>query len=496
MENTKTNKSFSFFEMAISLYTAGLPRGIDPVDMRNTFLPIFFLASADKQHNSSHKPTLPEGYYGTELMQRLIDAPANNVCKMVDEALKAIENSNYTTIECKSHPLTNICFAELESKYDTDVFSEYVCEVAKIVSRENLTTFLMEDEDYAHHIFVDLVEDFSKRFPETAQYTTPHDIVDLMRNLVMARTWLENRLPIRKTFDPACGVGYALTHCGGSEVYGQEISPTTYTLANMAMLLSGRKAHIALGDSLNSPNFWSEISRGEFDVAVSTPPLNVSNWKKTTDYDAAYHWGVPSDHYGEWAFISQMLSSVNGENGMVCVTCSAGALFRAGEEQTIRKRVFEDNLIDAIVRLPFRTLFNSPTQILVVVFRKGRKSDDGILYLDLGTQYKRSKGRNELVLDPNVEIQNIYANFLEGKNAEIQDIAKVVRYADLKAGLEGGNRLFLLQPFQAQEQDKMTFKQTRAYWEKTIDKINDRLKKRNTQLASERKWLMDHKSDQ
>lgn len=487
MERLEIVSVSGFFDKVAELYERGRVEKINPVDMRNAILSLFFLSVANRQSIAERCVVLPEGCFGKELMDNLKETSAEKVCNTIDRALEAIENENFTPVERKSHPLTNICFADLANRYGV----EYIRDVAKVFAHQQTLDIIGE---WSYRIFVDLVEDFSKRYPEAAQYTTPHDIIEVMRELVWARCEIEQQLPIRKTYDPACGVGKALTHCAGIEIYGQELNEVTYTLANMAMLLSGRRGRIALGDSLNAPKFWSEISGNEFDVAVSTPPLFISGWHKTDAYDDVYEWGVPSDHYGEWAFISQMLSSVNRENGMVCTVCSAGALFRAGEEQVIRKRVFEDNLVDAIVKLPYRSLYHSGIQVYIVVFRKGRKEGEGVLYLDLSGCFKQTKRRNALVIDEFC-IKQIYANFLEGKEVLVDGVAKVVKYADLEADLNGGNRLFLLQPFQPQEQEKPTYERVKAGLEKNLDELQARLQDCNENIQKELRWLRDNQAN-
>ena len=492
MEKTEVIGFGELFDKIANIYEAGRVVRIEPVDMRNAILSLHFLSTANCQRFNDRNVVLPAGCFGSELMENLKAIPAEKVCSTIDKALEAIENENFTPIERKSHPLTNISFGELESKYGTDILVESIRMIIDVISDKNHNTLI---NDYAYQIFADLVEDFSKQFPEAALYTTPHDIIAVMRQLVWARREIEQQLPIRKTYDPACGVGYTLAQCGGGEIYGQELNEVTYTLANMAMLLDGRRGHISLGDSLNSPKFWSEISRSEFDVAVSTPPLFLSGWRKTDAYDDMYEWGVPSDHHCEWAFTSQMLSSVNRENGMVCTICSAGALFRAGGEQIIREKVFEDNLVDAIVKLPYKSLYYTAIQIYIVVFRKGRKQNDGVLYLDLSTQYRRSKKRNVLTLDQNIDIQSIYADFLEGKEVAVEGVVKVVKYADLKAELNKGNRLYLLQPFLPQEQEKPTYEKTKAELEQELENLAKRLNECNEKISKELKWLTDNRDN-
>ena len=320
-----------------------------------------------------------------------------------------------------------------------------------------------------------------------------------MRALVWARRRVNDRerFPLRTVFDPACGVGRSLILCGGGQLYGQELNPTTYTLANMVMWLDGRNSHIALGDSLNDPTFLRQIAREEFDVAVSTPPFGVANWKKTDSYDKIlYPWGNPSDGYGEWAFISQMLASVNQEHGMVCTMCSAGALFRDNkEEQNIRRRVFEDNLFDAIVKLPAKSLYHSGIQVYIVVFRKGRKEGEGILYLDLSGYFKQTKRRNALVIDEFC-IKQIYANFLDGRDlyADVEtsdeliddSIAKIVSRTDLKNELDAKNRHFLLHPFQQYENAQILIADELA-------DLDVELARKISMLEKELEWLKNNR---
>lgn len=494
MSIDSTRENFSLAKTMGELYDSARVLGIEPVDMRSAILSLYFLAFVDVRDSNlcTVKVALPEGCYGREFVGSLVEASDGEVCRMIDEALATIESSNFTAIERGSRPLTNINFVELwESKYGSALVS-FVCLVARTfadsVFLDTLTDY--RTFDFAVQAFFgDLVEYFARKYPESAQYATPNDILGLMRELVWARRRVKPSLPIRKVFDPACGVGRSLMKCGAGEVYGQEINPVTYTLANMLMLLCGRNAHIALGDSLNDPAFWAHIVKEEFDVAVSTPPLRVVNWSKTDKYDSMYMWGKPSDSYGEWAFVSQMLASVNSDNGMVCTICSAGALFRAGEEQSIRQKVFADNLIDAIVKLPPRSLYNTGMQVFMVIFRKGRKSHEGVLYVDLSSKFKSAKRRNVLSLQEGVDLQETYANFLAGREVACESMVRVVPYEKLAQDLADSNQLFLLQPFKEQEQGKLSFQETMAAYQEEVDALKEVVEKAKIVINEESKWL-------
>lgn len=479
---------------------------IEPIDERNTTLALYFLTVAKCLASDHRSVQLREGGFGGELMKAIVDAPDNKVCQTIDNALRAMEEDNFEADERVNHPLTNICFTELAEKYD-DKFVGFIKFVAEKFADsrfvEHITEF-GESPSAARSLFLEIAEDFSRRHPESTQYTTPGDIIDLMRELVWARRSVndQERFPLRTVFDPACGMGRSLIHCRGKQLYGQELNPTTYTLANMAMWLDGRNAHIAWGDSLNNPTFLRQIAREEFDVAVSTPPLGVANWKKTDSYDKIlYPWGNPSDGYGEWAFISQMLASVNREHGMVCTMCSAGALFRDNkEEQNIRRRVFEDNLFDAIVKLPAKSLYHSGIQVYIVVFRKGRKEDEGILYLDLSRCYKQTKRRNALVIE-NISIQQLYANFLDGQNLYADSkksdgvdnsIAKIVSRTDLQNELTTNNRHFLLQPFQQQEDESQSYENARILIANELADLDVEVARKISMFEEELEWLKNN----
>ena len=60
-----------------------------------------------------------------------------------------------------------------------------------------------------------------------------------------------------------------------------------------------------------------------------------------------------------------MFSALN-KNGKAAIICSQGILFRGGEEEDIRKKMIEDDIIEGIIALPPKLFYG--TGIVIYCF--------------------------------------------------------------------------------------------------------------------------------
>ncbi|MFG4673753.1 class I SAM-dependent DNA methyltransferase, partial [Acinetobacter baumannii] len=162
-------------------------------------------------------------------------------------------------------------------------------------------------------------------------------------------------------YDPACGTGSLLLRFNDCLLYGQEINATTHAIAILNMILHGNLSYkLELGNTLLNPKFINQYGElMQFDIAISNPPLALSNWgyeELIKDKFKRFTLGMPPKSRGDFAFILHMINSIN-DNGRMAIIVPNGVLFRSGTEAEIRKNLIENNLIDTVIGLPEKLIF-------------------------------------------------------------------------------------------------------------------------------------------
>src|SRR5690554_1534099 len=131
----------------------------------------------------------------------------------------------------------------------------------------------------------------------------------------------------------------------------------------MNMFLHGvDSARIEWGDTIRNPKLLEDDQLMRFEVVVANPPFSLDKWGAddvANDPYNRFHRGLPPRSRGDFAFISHMIESTSLTDGRVAVVVPHGVLFRGGGEATIRKRLIEENLLDAVIGLPANLFFGT-----------------------------------------------------------------------------------------------------------------------------------------
>ncbi len=223
---------------------------------------------------------------------------------------------------------------------------------------------------------------------------------------------------IDKVLDFACGSGSLLLNVrremkGYSigKIYGQEKNITTYNLARMNMLLHGVKDvefEIHHGDSL--ANDWDILNeqnpakKMQFDAVVANPPFSL-RWDPTEETAKDFRFGrfgVAPKSAADFAFLLHGFHFLS-DNGTMAIILPHGVLFRGGKEETIRKKLLEDDNIDAVIGLPANLFYSTGIPVCILVLKKCRKNDK-ILFINASGEEHYEKGKRQNYLrDEDVE---------------------------------------------------------------------------------------------
>jgi type I restriction enzyme M protein len=247
---------------------------------------------------------------------------------------------------------------------------------------------------------------------KAGEFYTPQMISTILSRIVIldcqnSATGKKSR--INRVLDFACGSGSLLLNVrnqmgenGIGKIYGQEKNITTYNLARMNMLLHGVKDtefEIHHGDSL--ANDWDILNEGNpakkmtFDAVVANPPFSL-RWDPTEETAKDFRfsrYGVAPRSAADFAFLLHGFHFLSDE-GTMAIILPHGVLFRGGKELAIRKKLLEDDNIDAVIGLPGNLFYSTGIPVCIIVLKKCRKNDK-ILFINASSDEHYEKGKRQ-----------------------------------------------------------------------------------------------------
>ncbi len=319
-----------------------------------------------------------------------------------------------------------------------------------LIKKFNETTLDLSPKNISNHdmgtIFEELIRKFSETSNEEAgEHFTPRDVVKLMTELLFVGEE-ETSGSIKLVYDPACGTGGMLTSCKefitknnpdmDVVLYGQEINDEIYAICKADMLMKGEDAENIKGPSSTLSN--DQLSSNKFDYMISNPPYG-RDWEQDKPivdaeaekgFNGRFGAGVPRKSDGQLLFIQHMISKMkdNGKSRIAVIT-NGSPLFTgdAGSgESNIRKWIFENDYLEALIALPDQLFFNTGigTYVWVLTNEKTPQREGKVQLIDAREEYqgmRKNLGnkRHTIPEESITEIINIYKDFKEGEKVKI-----------------------------------------------------------------------------
>jgi type I restriction enzyme M protein len=280
-----------------------------------------------------------------------------------------------------------------------------------------------------------------KQFADSAgkkggEFYTPSEVVQLLVSLIKPSAGM-------KIYDPTVGSGgmliqarnYLVEHGenpANLSLYGQEMNLNTWAICKMNMFLHGvLNADIRKGDTLGDPQHTKNGELMSFDRVLANPPFSLSKWgkdKADNDPYGRFPYGTPPKDTGDLAFVQHMIASLNAD-GVMGVVVPHGVLFRGGSESDIRKRILEDDLLEAVIGLPEGLFYGTgiPAALLIINKKKPAERKSKVLFINGELEYQEGKNQNILRLN---DIRRIVDTFNEAK--EIRRYSRVVGFEEIE----------------------------------------------------------------
>lgn len=245
---------------------------------------------------------------------------------------------------------------------------------------------------------------------ETAgeQYT-PDDVIALISEIIASK--IDGSDEFLTIYDPTCGGGNMLYGVEDrikekfsnrpTATRGQDWNDALYALAKIESRFRSN-AKIEYGNTLTNDKFDEE-----FDVVVANPPYGV-DWKgyKTDiekDKTGRFH-ALPAVSDGQLLFLQHIISKM-ALQGMAVVVHNGSTLFSgdAGSgESEIRKWMFEQDIVEAIIQLPTDEFFNTNIFTYLWVLNKNKKHPNKVMMINASDKFellKKNKGKKRKEVD-------------------------------------------------------------------------------------------------
>jgi len=290
---------------------------------------------------------------------------------------------------------------------------------------------------------------------------TPREVIRLLVEILDPKSGY-------RILDPAAGSGgmliisykYVEGKYGRDEadklfLFGQEVNPKTAALAKMNMYIHNIQNHkIEVGDSLLYPKF----DLGKWDIVIANPPWNQDGYneqvlKKNEKFNIIYRYGYTPSQTADWAWIQLMLAAAK-PTGKVGVVIDNGALFRGGREKTIRSKVVDADLVEAVILLPEKLFYNAPAPGAIIIFNKNKPPErkGKILFINASNEYEPHPSVRRLNRLGEKNIEKIAKAYHEFK--DVEGFARVVDLKEVRENDYNLNvTLYAIPPLKMEEID-------------------------------------------
>lgn len=370
-----------------------------------------------------HRFEIPKGCHWNDVREK-----TTNVGQKIEEALRCIEQAN-------QNYLYGI-FGDAQWSNKNKLSDRLLIDLVEHFSQYTLSNELV-NPDMLGQAYEYLIKHFADLTNKKAgEFYTPRSVVHLL-GLILDPHEGES------IYDPACGTGGMLLECVDHlkdnnedyrtlKLYGQEKNLTSSSIARMNMFLHGiEDFQIVRGDTLRQPAFFEADGLKTFDCVIANPPFSLKEWGAENWANDPYGRnisGVPPKGNGDMAWVQHMIKSMNS-TGRMTVVLPHGALFRKNAEGKIRKKLIQDDLLEAVIGLGPNIFYGTQLAACVLVFKqiKEDQKKKKVLFIDAADQVRVGRAQN--FLEPE-HVQQIYSWFKDFK--DVENHVKVADLAEIK----------------------------------------------------------------
>ena len=357
------------------------------------------------------------------------NAKQDDIAIKIDTALHQIEKAN----------------PSLKGALPDNYFSRLQLDKSKLGALLDTINKIDTQKDEATDIVGRVYEYFLSKFALAegkgkGEFYTPKSIVNLIAEMIEPYEGI--------IYDPACGSGgmfvqsikFIENHNGNKKnisIYGQEYTNTTYKLAKMNLAIRGISGNLgAVAADTFARDQHPDLKA---DYIMANPPFNQKDWRAVNELTDDPRWqgyDTPPKSNANYAWILNMVAKLS-DQGVAGFILANGALSGGGEEYKIRKKLIENNLVEAIVILPQSMFYTTNISVTLWIINKNKKAhtrnigdverhyrfrESEVLFLDLRQRGIPFEKKFIQFSDENItEITDAYHNWQQ-ENSDYKDV--------------------------------------------------------------------------
>lgn len=383
----KTKKQTKEKPIEVTLWDAAnkLRGGVEPAEYKHIVLSLIFLKFASDKFEAQRAKLIADNkekyvemaeFYNkdnvffldeTSRWSYLIKKSKQpNLALIIDTALHSIEKKNKA----------------LKGALPDNYFSRLHLDASKLASLLDTINNIDTLRDPKHDVVGRVYEYFLSKFALAegkgkGEFYTPKTIVNLIAEMIEPYKGI--------IYDPACGSGgmfvqsikFIEAHNGNKKevsIYGQEYTNTTYKLAKMNLAIRGIAGN--LGERADNTFSNDQHKDLKADYIMANPPFNQKDWREENELIDDPRWDgyeVPPKSNANYGWILNMISKLS-QNGVAGFVLANGALSGGGDEYKIRRKLIENNLVEAILVLPQNMFYTTNISVTVWILNRNKKA--------------------------------------------------------------------------------------------------------------------------
>ena len=375
----------------------------------------------------SHRFQIPENSHWNDVRTK-----ATNVGTALQVAMREIEKANPDSL----YGVFGDAQWSNKDRLSDPLLKDLIEHFSKLsFGNQNVNSDLLGD---AYEYLIKKFADATNK--KAGEFYTPRSVVRLMIEMLDPREG-------ETIYDPACGTGgmllAAVQHVKDThgdvkrlwgKLFGQEKNLTTSSIARMNLFLHGiEDFQIVRGDTLRNPAFFDGDRLANFDCVIANPPFSLEKWGEeqwVNDPFGRNFAGLPPSSSGDFAWVQHMVKSMAEVKGRMAVVLPQGALFRKGAEGSIRQKLLEMDLVEAVIGLAPNLFYGTGLAACILVLRKKKpvKRRKKVMIADASRLFRRGRAQNYLEPEQALEIQRWFEKF-----EDVPDAVRIVTLDDIKS---------------------------------------------------------------
>jgi type I restriction enzyme M protein len=432
----KTKKEVKEKAIEVTLWDAAnkLRGSVEPAEYKHVVLSLIFLKFASDKFEEQRNKLIAEGkekytekpeFYNMNNVFFLEEnsrwnyiikkAKQSDIALVIDTALHTIEKNNKA----------------LRGALPDNYFSRLGLDVTKLASLLDTINDIDTTKDPQNDLVGRVYEYFLSKFALAegkgkGEFYTPKSIVNLMAELIEPYKGI--------IYDPACGSGgmfvqsvkFIEAHNGNKKevsIYGQEYTNTTYKLAKMNLAIRGINGN--LGEKAADTFLDDQHKDLKADFIMANPPFNQKDWRGENELIDDPRWrgyDAPPKSNANYGWILNMVSKLS-ENGIAGFILANGALSGGGEEYKIRRKLIENNLVEAILVLPQAMFYTTPISVSLWILNKNKKAQ--VRKVGSESRNFRDREREILFMDLRQIGESFEKKFIQFSEENIQQVTSI-----------------------------------------------------------------------